>query len=277
MSRITACFERLADEQKKALVVYVVAGDPVQSVTVDLMHALVAAGVSIIELGVPFTDPEADGPAIQLATRRALDAGTTLTDTLALLEQFRARDQTTPVVLMGYLNPIEQMGYEVFAQRAALAGADGTITVNVPPEEGELLDESLIKAGIDPVYLLAPTTTESRAKYIFSRSRGFAYYVSLKGTTGASTLDVTDVTARLDKLRPHATLPIAVGFGIKNGDAARQVAEIADGVVIGAAVVDIMAANADNPDVIPEKVGEFVRGIRTAMDGAGTTEQANDP
>ncbi len=270
MSRIASCFERLADEKKKALVVYVVAGDPVQATTVELMHAMVAAGVSMIELGVPFTDPEADGPAIQLATRRALDAGTTLTDTLVLLEKFREQDQQTPVILMGYLNPIEQMGYEKFAQRAALAGVDGTITVNVPPEEGELLDQSLIKAGIDPVYLLAPTTTETRAKYIFSRSRGFAYYVSLKGTTGASTLDVADVQARLDKLRPYATLPIAVGFGIKNGEAARQVAQIADGVVIGAAVVDIMAANADNPGVIPAKVGEFVRGIRTAMDSTGT-------
>jgi tryptophan synthase alpha chain len=266
MSRITQCFERLSDDGKKALVIYIVAGDPDKSITVKLMHEMVAAGASIIELGVPFTDPEADGPVIQLASQRALASGTTLTDVLGLVEEFRKSDDVTPIVLMGYLNPIEQMGYARFADRASTAGVDGTITVNVPPEEGELLDQSLIAKGIDPVYLLAPTTTESRARYIFSRGRGFAYYVSLKGTTGASTLDVADVTEKLSVLRKVATLPIAVGFGIKNGAAAAEVAKIADGAVIGAAVVSIMEANQDEPSKIPGAVARFVRQIREAMD-----------
>ncbi|MCB1694378.1 MAG: tryptophan synthase subunit alpha, partial [Pseudomonadales bacterium] len=173
MSRITSCFERLANENRKALVVYIVAGDPVKSITVDLMHALVDAGVDLIELGVPFTDPEADGPVIQLGAQRALDVGTTLKDVIGMVAEFRKTDDTTPIVLMGYLNPIEKMGYANFAEKAGRAGVDGTINVNVPPEEGELLDKSLIEHGIDPVYLMAPTTTETRAKLIFSRARGF--------------------------------------------------------------------------------------------------------
>ncbi|MEX0942782.1 MAG: tryptophan synthase subunit alpha [Pseudomonadales bacterium] len=266
MSRIASCFTRLSNEGKKALVVYIVAGDPDKSTTVDLMHALSDNGVDMIELGVPFTDPEADGPVIQLAARRALACGTTLTDCLGIVEAFRERNTETPVILMGYLNPIERMGYQVFADMAARVGVDGTITVNVPPEEGELLDKSLIGAGIDPIYLLAPTTSEARARYIFSRSRGFAYYVSLKGTTGASTLNVSEVRDRLSDLRKVATLPIAVGFGIKSGESARAVASFADGVVVGAAVVSIMEDNLDTPAKIPLKVGEMVAELRHAMD-----------
>lgn len=266
MSRISSCFERLANDDKKALVVYIVAGDPQKSVTVDLMHEMVAQGVSMIELGVPFTDPEADGPVIQLGARRALAAGVTLRDCLEMVAEFRRTDDATPVVLMGYLNPIERMGYERFARAAADAGVDGTITVNVPPEEGELLDRSLIAEGIDPAYLIAPTTSESRAKFIFSRARGFAYYVSLKGTTGASTLNVAEVEDRLKTLRRVATLPIVVGFGIKTGEHARQVAEFADGVAIGAAVVSIIEAYGEQPELIPQKVGEFVGSLRAAMD-----------
>jgi tryptophan synthase alpha chain len=256
----------LSNEGKKALVVYIVAGDPNRSVTIDLMHALVENGVDMIELGVPFTDPEADGPVIQHAATRALLSGTTLTDCLALVAAFRETNTETPVILMGYLNPIEKMGYQVFADRAAQAGVDGTITVNVPPEEGERLDKSLIGAGIDPVYLLAPTTSDARAKYIFSRGRGFAYYVSLKGTTGASTLNVAEVRERLADLRKVATLPIAVGFGIKTGETARAVASFADGVVVGAAVVSIIEAHLDTPAQIPVKVGELVSELRRAMD-----------
>ena len=269
MSRIGKCFERLANENRKALVIYVMAGDPDTSVTVKLMHEMVAAGVSMIELGVPFTDPEADGPVIQLAAQRALSRNVSLRDALAVVTEFRKSDQDTPVVLMGYLNPIERMGYEKFAKSAASAGVDGTITVNVPPEEGDLLDSFLCEAGIDPVYLLAPTTSEERARFIFSRTRGFAYYVSLKGTTGASTLNVADVSERLGVLRKHATVPVAVGFGIKTGDDAAAVAQIADGVVIGAAVVGIIEANQAEPEVIPARVGEFVGAIRAAMDADG--------
>lgn len=269
MSRITSRFQALAEENRTALVAYIVAGDPSPDVTVPLMHAMVENGVDIIELGVPFTDPEADGPVIQEAAKRALLTGTTLTDCISMVREFRQQDDATPVVLMGYLNPIECMGYETFASRGADAGVDGIITVNVPPEEGELLDQYLTSAGIDPVYLLAPTTSEARAKYIFSRARGFAYYVSLKGTTGASTLDIDDVTQRLAVLRKHATLPIAVGFGIKNGDAARAVSAVADGVVVGAAVVSIMEANLSTPEKIPSEVGRFVATLRRAMDDDG--------
>lgn len=269
MSRIEQTFSRLANENKKALVIYIMAGDPDKSVTVDLMHSMVAAGASMIELGVPFTDPEADGPVIQLAAKRALANNVTLRDVIGMVAEFRKTDQQTPIVMMGYLNPIEQMGYDAFARAASSAGVDGTITVNAPPEEGEVLDRCLEENGIDPVYLLAPTTSLERAKLIFSRSRGFAYYVSLKGTTGASTLDIDDVSSRIAKLKEVATLPIAVGFGIKTGEAAAAVASIADGAVIGAAVVGIVEANADNPADIPARVAEFVRGVRQAMDSDG--------
>lgn len=266
MSRITHCFERLATENKKALVTYVVAGDPTLESTVGLLHEMVRSGVTMIELGMPFTDPEAEGPVIQLAQQRALDNGVRMRDVLGIVAKFREDDDETPIVLMGYLNPIEHMGYEAFATAAAGAGVDGTIIVNLPPEEGELLDRSLIGAGIDPVYLLAPTTSEARAKLIFQRARGFAYYVSLKGTTGASTLNVDEVRARMDWLKPLATLPIAVGFGIKTGEAARAVSECADGVVIGAAVVSLIEQHADDPEAARAAIGDFVRDIRSALD-----------
>lgn len=266
VSRIVNCFERLTNEGRKALVIYIMAGDPDRSVTVDLMHAMVAAGVNMIELGVPFTDPEADGPVIQKAGKRSLAQNVSLRDTLAMVKQFRERDTETPIVLMGYLNPIEKLGYETFARSAAAAGVDGTITVNVPPEEGEVLDSLLIANGIDPVYLLAPTSSDDRVRLIFARARGFVYYVSLKGTTGANTLDVADVREKLSHLRRFATLPIAVGFGIKTGETAAQIAEIADGVAIGAAVVSIMEQYRTDPAAVPARVGEFIAGIRAAMD-----------
>ncbi len=268
MSRIEGCFSRLADDGRKALVTYIVAGDPSIEKTIDIMHAMVANGVSMIELGMPFTDPEAEGPVIQLSQERALVNGVTLQDVLSVVAGFREQDDETPIVLMGYVNPVEHMGYDAFASAAADAGVDGTIIVNLPPEEGELLDQSLIAAGIDPVYLLAPTTTEARARMIFSRARGFAYYVSLKGTTGASTLNVSEVGARLEVLRPLGDLPIAVGFGIKNGKSAREVADAgADGVVIGAAVVGLIESCQNEPDRITDVVGGFIREVREALDG----------
>lgn len=267
MSRIGKSFERLAREGRKALVTYVVAGDPSRELTVPLMHEMVANGVTAIELGMPFTDPEAEGPVIQLAQQRALDNHIRMADVLGIVEEFRRDDDETPIILMGYLNPVEHMGYDNFARAAASAGIDGTIIVNLPPEEGEFLDQALIEHGIDPVYLLAPTTTESRARMILGRARGFAYYVSLKGTTGASTLNVDDVRERLDMIKPMSSLPIAVGFGIKNGESARRVADGgADGVVIGAAVVSLVEAGLGNPADIPASVGAFVKEIRDALD-----------
>lgn len=267
MSRIGTRFARLASEGRKALVTYVVAGDPSTETTVAIMHQMVAGGVDMIELGMPFTDPEAEGPVIQQAQKRALDNHTRMRDVLDIVKTFRESDGDTPIILMGYLNPVERMGYDAFAEAAAAAGIDGTIIVNMPPEEGELLERSLEAAGLDPIYLLAPTTTEARARMILSRARGFAYYVSLKGTTGASTLNVDDVAAHLAWLKPMSNVPIAVGFGIKNGESARNVADGgADGIVIGAAVVGLIESGLEAVDEIPARVGGFVREIRQALD-----------
>ncbi len=268
MGRITTLFDQLRRDQKKALVVYLVAGDPTPDVTVPLMHAMVDAGVSMIELGVPFTDPEADGPVIQSAADRALAQGVSLQDTLSLAARFRKQDNETPIVLMGYLNPIENMGYEPFAKAAASAGVDGTITVNSPPEEAVVLDGFLIDHGIDPVYLLAPTTTDDRADFIFHRTRGFAYYVSLKGTTGASTIQVDSVAGNLERLKPKATVPLLVGFGIKNGDMANEIAQLCDGVVVGAAIVSLMESHKKDTTALIQAVCDLVGEMRSAMDGA---------
>jgi tryptophan synthase alpha chain len=266
LGRITDCFQRLADSGHKALVVYVVAGDPTPEITVPLMHTMVANGATIIEVGVPFTDPEAEGPVIQLAHERAMRHRISLRDTIKMVATFREQDQTTPVVLMGYINPIEAMGYEKFASLAAEAGVDGTILVNVPPEEGLVLDTALLAKGIDPVYLLAPTTPEARARMIFERSRGFTYYVSLKGTTGAGNLDVGEVKGRVAGFKAYATTPVVVGFGIKDGVTAAQVAQVSDGAVVGTAIVSLMAAHEQHPEQLHEAVGELVQEMRTAMD-----------
>jgi tryptophan synthase alpha chain len=266
LGRITDCFQRLADSGHKALVVYVVAGDPTPEITVPLMHTMVANGATIIEVGVPFTDPEAEGPVIQLAHERAMRHRISLRDTIKMVATFREQDQTTPVVLMGYINPIEAMGYEKFASLAAEAGVDGTILVNVPPEEGLVLDTALLAKGIDPVYLLAPTTPEARARMIFERSRGCTYYVSLKGTTGAGNLDVGEVKGRVAGFKAYATTPVVVGFGIKDGVTAAQVAQVSDGAVVGTAIVSLMAAHEQHPEQLHEAVGELVQEMRTAMD-----------
>lgn len=269
MSCIAARFAELKQSQRKALVVYITAGDPTREVTVPLMHAMVEAGADLIELGVPFSDPEAEGPIIQAACERALANGTCLDDVIAMVAEFRKEDLHTPVILMGYLNPIEVMGYQKFARSAGAAGVDGTITVNLPPEEAESLSAALAGAAIDSVYLLAPTTTLERAKKICAASGGFVYYVSLKGVTGASSLDVDDVASRLELFYSISQLPIAVGFGIKDGPSAAAVARIADGVVVGSALVAIVAHYRDQIPVIPVKVSELVRSMRVAIDDAG--------
>jgi len=266
LSRIADCFQRLADNHQKALVVYVVAGDPSPAVTVPLMHDMVASGASIIELGVPFTDPEAEGPVIQLAHERAMRHRVSLRDAIAMVASFREQDTVTPVVLMGYINPIEAMGYEAFAALAASAGVDGTILVNVPPEEGQVLDKALISQDLDPIYLLAPTTPEARAKMVFERTRGFTYYVSVKGTTGAGNLDIDEVTRRVAGFKAYATTPIVVGFGIKDGESAAQVARVSDGAVVGTALVSLIAANEQDPVRLRAAVTELVADMRTAMD-----------
>ncbi|MDH5738638.1 MAG: tryptophan synthase subunit alpha [Gammaproteobacteria bacterium] len=266
MSRLADCFETLKVDNRAALAIYLVAGDPAQALTVPLMHQVVASGASIIELGVPFSDPEADGPVVQAGAERALANGTRLVDVLEMVRQFRQQDKVTPVVLMGYLNPIERMGYETFAAGCADVGVDGTITVNLPAEEAADLDRALIAKGVDPIYLLSPTTSLERARKICDASRGFIYYVSLKGVTGAGTLDVGEVDKRLQEFNAMTDLPICVGFGIKDAETAARIAEIAQGVVIGSAAVSIVGQLANQPAQIAGELGQWVASIRSAMD-----------
>jgi tryptophan synthase alpha chain len=260
MSRLKESFT----VDRKALLAYIVAGDPDKGTTVGLMHSMVEAGVDGIELGVPFSDPEAEGPVIQLAHERALAHKTSLNDCFEMVRKFRQDNQHTPIILMGYLNPIESMGYDVFSDKAASSGVDAMIIVNLPPEEAPVLSESLKRNKLDLVYLLAPTTTDQRAEMICTKSSGFVYYVSLKGTTGAGTIDVSDVAIKLERFRSMSTLPVLVGFGIKDGDTAAAVGANADGVVVGSAIVDRMA-NADSSQ-INQEVCTLLAEIRQALD-----------
>lgn len=268
MSRLAGRFAELKRARRVALVPYITAGDPDRGATVMLMHALTAAGADVLELGVPFSDPSADGPVIQAACERALKAGTTLVDVLAMVREFRAKDATTPVVLMGYLNPVEAMGAEKFATAAAEAGVDGMLTVDMPPEEAEPLVGLLRARGLDPIFLLAPTTGEARAQRIAETAAGFVYYVSLKGVTGAASLDMTEVRERLAALRRHTTLPLGVGFGVRDAATAAELAQVADAVIVGSAVVSRIAEHRADPKRMGETVGDFIRGLRRAMDAA---------
>lgn len=270
MSRISQRFTELKRKGRKALITYMVAGDPDRALTVDLMHAMVEAGASILELGVPFSDPEAEGPVIQLAHERARESGTTLTDTIDMVREFRTTDDTTPIILMGYVNPIEVMGYEKFARVASDAGVDGTILVNLPPEEAGVAGRILEAHHIDTVYLLAPTTSMSRAQYLCDQSRGFVYYISLKGVTGASTLNVDEVREKIGAFRDLCKLPLVAGFGIKDGASAAAVASVADGAVVGSALVNIVGQHLDHREAILENVSGLVREMRQAIDANAT-------
>lgn len=266
MSRIATRFEALKAAGKKALIPYITAGDPNPGITVQLMHALVDAGADILELGVPFSDPMADGPVIQLACERALEHGTTLSDVLGMVKEFRQKDADTPVVLMGYLNPVEIFGYEAFAKAAEQAGVDGLLTVDLPPEEAAEPAKLLQRHGIDPIFLLAPTTTEQRAASICEYASGFIYYVSIKGVTGAATLNVAEVEAKLASLRAKTDLPIGVGFGIRDADTAKAVGAVADAVVVGSALVQQIANNADTPEKLPGLLSGVLKPMRAALD-----------
>lgn len=237
MSKISKFFDQQG--QPKALISFLTAGDPTPAHTVPAMHALVAGGVDILEVGVPFSDPEAEGPAIQASSERALENGITLARVLDMVSEFRTTNSDTPIVLMGYLNSILAM--DSFAQRAQAAGVDGLIMVNLPPESAGELQAELKSCDIDLIYLIAPTTTDERARYILDNAAGFVYYVSLKGITGADNLDTDAVSARLSELRQYTKLPLCVGFGIKTPETAGQVAQFADGVVIGSALVNLLA------------------------------------
>ena len=266
MSRIQQCFEALRAEGRKALIPYITAGDPDPSMMLPLMHGLVEAGVDIIELGVPFSDPMADGPTIQLAMERALAHKVGLRDVLGMVRAFRETNQTTPVALMGYLNPIECMGYETFAREAAEAGLDGVLIVDLPPEEAQAVTPLFRQYGIDSIFLLAPTTTLERARKICDQASGYVYYVSLKGVTGSAALNVTEVADKLEQLRQVTDLPIGVGFGIRDGASAAAVASVADGVVVGSVLVSQIAAHLNEPEQARAGITAIIRDMRTAMD-----------
>ncbi|GIX21374.1 MAG: tryptophan synthase alpha chain [Gammaproteobacteria bacterium] len=268
MSRIAEAFARCRGAGRAALVPYVTAGDPDPGLTVELMHALVRAGADLIELGVPFSDPMADGPVIQAACERALAKGTTLDTVLAQVAAFRRDDPATPVILMGYANPLEVMGYGRFAEAAAGAGVDGVLTVDLPPEEAGDVVPVLRGAGLDPVFLLAPTSDEDRIRAVGRVASGFVYYVSLKGVTGAAHLDVEDVARRLAVIRRHIDLPIGVGFGIHDAAAAGRVAGVADAVVVGSALVRRIAEHAAEPARAVAAAAEFLQTLRGALDAA---------
>lgn len=265
MSRIAATFATLKQNGRKALIPFVTAGDPAPGATVPLMHKLVSAGADVIELGVPFSDPMADGPTIQRASERALAHGVSLRGVLAMAAEFRRTDQTTPVVLMGYANPIEAMGYQAFATAAAQAGVDGVLTVDYPPEESVAFAAHLHAHGIDPIFLLSPTTPEARFRQVTTLGRGFVYYVSLKGVTGAANLDLAEVAQKIPAIRAAANLPVGVGFGIRDADTARAMAEIADAVIIGSRIVQEIENSA--PAEMEQKVFDLVKSFRTAIDG----------
>ncbi|HYR37262.1 MAG TPA: tryptophan synthase subunit alpha [Burkholderiales bacterium] len=264
MSRIQGRFEALGKSKRKALIPYITAGDPHPSLTVPLMRGLVEAGSDILELGVPFSDPMADGPVIQRSGERALKHGVGLADVLRMVAEFRKTDSATPIVLMGYANPIEAMGTREFLQRAKAAGMDGVIVVDYPPEECAEFAAAAKEHDIDPIFLLAPTSTDKRIHDVARCGSGYLYYVSLRGVTGASHLDLSDVAARIPKIRAATKLPIGVGFGIRDAESARRVAQAADAVVIGSRIIQEIEAGAADQAV--SRVKAFLKPIREALD-----------
>ncbi|HJV00170.1 MAG TPA: tryptophan synthase subunit alpha [Burkholderiaceae bacterium] len=264
MSRIAPTFAALKADKKTALVTFITAGDPAPELTVPLMHALVAGGADILELGVPFSDPMAEGPVIQRACERALANGVGIHDVFGYVREFRKTNQSTPVVLMGYANPIERIGADAFIAASKESGADGAIVVDYPPEECEAFAAAMRANDLDLIFLLAPTSTEERIAQVAKVGGGFSYYVSLKGVTGAGNIDTAEVAERLTAIRQHVKLPIGVGFGIRDGATARAVAEVADAVVIGSRIIQEIENNAQ--DAVVPAVQAFVARIRTALD-----------
>jgi len=264
MSRIPAIFDRLSRARRKALIPFITAGDPSPQATVPLMHTLAQAGADVIELGVPFSDPMADGPVIQRSSERALKHGISLEIVLKYVTEFRKRDDATGVVLFGYANPIEAMGADAFVERARAAGADGVLVVDYPPEESEEFAKTVNANGMDLIFLLAPTSTDSRIERVARLASGYIYYVSLRGVTGALHLDVADVAAKLTAIRRKTRLPLGVGFGIRDSQTARAIGVVADAVVIGSRLIqELEEAPADEA---VERAGAFLAGIRRALD-----------
>lgn len=264
MSRIAATFEALKTQRRTALIPYLCAGDPYADATVDIMRAMAAAGADVIELGVPFSDPMADGPVIQKASERALAKGIGLTQVLAMAREFRAGNPVTPLVLMGYANPIERYGSERFVADAQASGVDGVLVVDYPPEECEVFAASLKRAGLDPIFLLAPTSTEQRMQHVGRIASGYVYYVSLKGVTGAGHLDVEAVARMLPRIRQHVKLPLGVGFGIRDAATAKALAPVCDAVVIGSRLVQLLETQPRGQ--VAAAAGAFIAEIRRALD-----------
>lgn len=266
MNRIESRFNLLKANDRKAIIPFVTAGDPTPEVTVPLMHALVEAGADLIELGVPFSDPMADGPVIQLACERSLKHGTRLLDILDMVETFRQQDADTPVVLMGYLNPIEAIGYENFAIRAKAAGVDGVLIVDLPPIESTELMRELKEQSLDIIFLIAPTTSPVRRKAICDQGSGYLYYVSVKGVTGSSALNVDEVDRYIADMRKDTDLPLCVGFGIRDGESAAAVCKVADGAIVGSVLVNQIADLASEPAKVPGAVAAIIADMRKAVD-----------
>lgn len=264
MSRIKSTFASLKANNKKALIPYITAGDPHPNFTVEMMHAMVASGADMIELGVPFSDPMADGPVIQRASERALAHKVGLRKVLALVQEFRINDDNTPVILMGYANPIEAMGIAQFAANAKAVGVDGVLTVDYPPEESETVIAELGKHGIDSIFLLSPTTEAKRIDLVVKQATGFLYYVSLKGVTGAANLDVEEVKGRVAAIRKQTHLPVGVGFGVKDAATAKSVAAFADAVVVGSRTV-LTIEQSSEEDLIAN-ISALIQELRTAID-----------
>jgi tryptophan synthase alpha chain len=266
MSRIADALATLKQGRRKALIPYITAGDPHPSATVPMLHALAKAGADIIEIGVPFSDPMADGPTIQRACERALKHRTGLWQILDLVAEFRRKDRKTPIVLMGYLNPIETRGVKAFAKRAKEVGVDGVLIVDLAVEEAAEYEPVLREAGLDLIFLLAPTSPTPRIEAIARHASGYLYYVSLKGVTGAATLDTADVSRKLAHIRRHTTLPIAVGFGIRDAATAKAVGALADGIIVGTALVSEIESNLQSPKRLPQILGKKLATLRAALD-----------
>lgn len=266
MSRIQSTFNALNAQKKAALIPYITAGDPHPKHTVNLMHTLVAHGADMIELGVPFSDPMADGPVIQRASERALAHRVGLSKVLEMVKEFRQKDQKTPIILMGYANPVEAIGTSVFADRAKAADVDGVITVDYPPEECGGFVKELRERNIDPIFLLAPTTEPSRADLILNQASGFVYYVSLKGVTGAANLDIEEVSKKVKEIKEKTSLPIGVGFGIRDAATAKATAQIADAVVIGSRLVRVVEDSTD--ENLLQNVAALMDELKSAVNAA---------
>jgi tryptophan synthase alpha chain len=264
MSRIKNTLSALAEQNKKGLIPFITAGDPAPELTVSLMHALVAGGADIIELGVPFSDPMADGPVIQRASERAIANGVGLRHVLQFVSEFRATNQTTPVVLMGYANPIEHWGVSPFIQAAKQAGVDGVLVVDYPPEECQEFAAEMKESGLDPIFLLAPTSTDERIKEVGKIASGYVYYVSLKGVTGSGQLDLDAVAVKIPKIKQHVHVPVGVGFGIRDAATAKAIASVSDAVVIGSRIIQELENTPREKAAVA--VQSFIAGIRKALD-----------